>query len=277
MPSGSLERLVYLNLSACSRISSFLFIKRLESLEVLCLDRLFLKVFPDIIPVHCNNRLLELQFRYNYIKELPASIENLQKLVYLDLHSCRNLRSLPRTICDLTHLRNLELYGCALEDLPEDIGLLERLEELNLSSTRIKHLPDSICMLKNLKTLNLSSCGNLEILPRDLGQLECLQNLVLSECTQLRDIPDSISMLKHLKYFSLLNCSLISKLPEAFGSLELELLNVKGTRIKHLPRSIYLLKDLKVHGPILGLRSRGSMSTPTNLEASSIIKQKIDY
>ncbi|PWA52817.1 disease resistance protein (TIR-NBS-LRR class) [Artemisia annua] len=275
-PIGCLQKLRYLNLNGCSRINTILFIKRLVSIEVLCLTRLFLEKFPDIIPENYNNRLIEFQFRYNDIEELPSSIENLQKLVYLDLHSCRKLRSLPKSICGLRHLRSLKLYGCIIEELPEDIGRLESLEKLNLSFTRIKHLPDSICMLKHLKNLNLSSCWNLEKLPEDLGQLECLQDLILSECTQVRDIPDSICMLKHLKSLNLSNCILLAKLPEGLGCLDLEVLNVKGTGIKHLPRSIYLLKDLKIYGPTLGLRSRGSASTSQTLEPSSISKQKLD-
>lgn len=160
--------------------------------------------------------------------------------------------------------------------MPEDFGHLASLEKLNLSFTPIKHLPHSICMLKQLKTLNLSSCWNLEKLPEDIGGLECLQNLNLTECTQVREIPDSICTLKCLKYFILLDCIQLEKLPNELGVLEcLEVLNVKGTLIRHLPRSISLLKGLKVYGPKSGLRLRGYASNSGTSEASSSKKQKI--
>ncbi|KAJ9564033.1 hypothetical protein OSB04_009193 [Centaurea solstitialis] len=249
-PDGCLRRLVFLNLSGCSRIKSFRFIKQLESLEVLCLSRLYLKKFPDIIPGNYYSRLLELQFGYNNVKEVPSSIANLQKLVRLDFHSCRKLKSLPDSICALQHLRNLKLRGCILEDLPQDIGRLGCLEKLNLAHTNIKHLPGSICMLKDLKSLNLSSCWNLEKLPGDVGRLECLQELVLTECTQLRDIPESICKLKSLKHLSLSGCIHLEKLPKELELLvSLEVLNIKGICIRHLPRSMSFLTRLNSHVP----------------------------
>lgn len=163
-----------------------------------------------------------------------------------------------------------------LEELPPDIGHLECLEKLNLSFSRIKHLPDSFCMLKHLKTLNLSSCWSLEKLPDNLERLECLQNLILTECTRIRYIPDNICELRKLKYLSVLGCIQIEELPMQIGFLEcLEVLNLKGTRIRVLPRSISLLKDLKIYGPKTGLLLRGSLST-LGAVAPSGKKQKID-
>ncbi|PWA47632.1 disease resistance protein (TIR-NBS-LRR class) [Artemisia annua] len=260
-------RLICLNLSGCRRMKSFHFIKQLKSLEVLCLTRLFLEEFPDIIPGYPNNRLLEFRFRYNNIVELPSSVANLDRLVYLDLYSCRKLRRLPESICDLRHLRNLKLYGCILEELPEGIGNLESLEKLNVSFARIKHLPDSICMLKHLKTLNLSSCVHLEELPRDLGQLECLETLILKECQQLRDIPDSICKLKCLKYFNLLNCIELEKLPEGLGLLEcLEVLDVKVTR------SLIVLKGMDESRQTRGLNNHTSAASWAHRTQAALVK-----
>lgn len=119
---------------------------------------------------------------------------------------------------------------------------------------------------------------NLEKLPQDLGQLECLENLILNECEQIRDIPASICKLRHLKYFSLLNCIELENLPEELGHLEcLELLDVNGTRIKHLPHSISLLEG-KFYESKSDLELRGLVSTSRTLEAStSVKKQKIDH
>lgn len=277
--NGYPEGLVYLNLSGCVKIESFVCIKRLESLEVLCLNRLYLKQFPDIIPEHCNSCLEKLHFRYNDIEHLPSSIANLQKLVYLDLHSCNKFRSLPESICGLQSLKNLELYDCVLEELPEGIDRLECLEKLNVSFARIRHLPDSICKLKNLKYLNLSSCLDLEKLPDDLGDLELLEDLILEECEQIRDVPDSICKLKHLRNFSLLDCVQLEILPEELGDLQcLKVLNLKGTRIKYLPSSMYLLSGLEIREPDSLHPHSGVLSTSkTSKASSSSRKKKFDH
>ncbi|KAJ9563412.1 hypothetical protein OSB04_008572 [Centaurea solstitialis] len=268
-PHGCVKGLISLNLSGCLSIQSFTFIKQFKSLKVLFLSRLDLNEFPDIIPGDCNSQLLELWFRHNDIEYLPSLIGNLKKLVHLDLHSCTKLKSLPSSICDLLHLRNLKLYGCMLEELPENIGRLACLEKLNLSYTSIKHLPHSICALRNLKTLELSLCRNLERLPGDIGRLECLEKLVLEKCIQVRDIPDSIRQLKSLKYLSLLDCSRVEKLPKGLElSGGLAMLNVQGTGIRQIPRSISLLT--KKQAKSVGLQLLGSSSS------SSARKRKID-
>ncbi|CAI9270445.1 unnamed protein product [Lactuca saligna] len=167
-PIGCLRKLVLLNLNGCVGFKSLSLIKPLKSLQVLDLSNLYLTKFPDILPEHSNYSLLAIYFSKNNIQELPSSIGNLEKLVYLDLSGCHRLKSLPQSICTLRSLKNLDLVNCAIEELPEDLGHLESLEWLNLGGTRVKHLPKSICMLKNLKTLLLTSCKVVMNLPEDI-------------------------------------------------------------------------------------------------------------
>ncbi|KAK9069826.1 hypothetical protein SSX86_010222 [Deinandra increscens subsp. villosa] len=244
VPVGGLKRLVELNLFSCERLKSFSFIKELESLENLNLDGLHLKEFPDIIPSHSNSSLQVFRFASNDIENLPSSIGNLHKLVYLSLRYCRKLKRLPESICNLHHLKVLDLYRSGIEELPEDIGKLICLENLDITESKVKHLPDSICLLKHLKTfvLTLSSCDKL---PEDLGRLESMEELNLKYCGKISEIPNSICKLKHLKMLILDGCK-FHKLPEDFGQIEsLNKLSLSFSKIREIPSSICKLKHLK--------------------------------
>ncbi|CAH1421488.1 unnamed protein product [Lactuca virosa] len=184
-----------------------------------------------------------------WLEKLPEDLGQLECLEKLNL-SYTKIKHLPESIYMLKHLKSLELrFCCFFEKLPEDLGRLECLEDLTLSSTMISHLPDSICMLKHLKSLELISCSLLEKLPEDLGRLECLEKLSLRKCEFLQDIPNSIGKMKCLKYLHLPYCIRVEKLPEELGSFEcLKELDIQGTSISHLPKSIFLLKDLHITG-----------------------------
>ncbi|GJY57011.1 Toll/interleukin-1 receptor domain-containing protein [Tanacetum coccineum] len=87
---------------------------------------------------------------------------------------------------------------------------------------------------------------NIEEFPKDLGKLECLEELCLYS-KKIKHLPDSICMLKHLKRL-ILDCGLfLEKLPEDLGRLEcLETLHVNSKKIEYLPDSICKLKRLKL-------------------------------
>ncbi|KAJ0586825.1 putative leucine-rich repeat domain superfamily [Helianthus annuus] len=245
VPVGCLKRLTYLNLRECKRLKSILFIKDLESLEVLDVSGLHLNELKDLTPSHSNNTPQQLDFDGNDIEKLLSSIGNLHKLVYLSLSWCSKLKSLPRSICSLQHLRVLNLVDSYIEELPEDIGQLECLEQLSFSDSEVKHLPDSICKLKRLNTLILENCKVCK-LPQDLGQIDSLNRLDLG-LSNITDIPPSICKLKPLKSLNLFGCSNFKKLPENLGDLEsLIRLNVRRTKIRDVPSCICKLKHLKV-------------------------------
>ncbi|KAJ9553974.1 hypothetical protein OSB04_018019 [Centaurea solstitialis] len=157
-------------------------------------------------------------------------------------------------------LRTLDLQGAQnLENL--DVRGCDSLEELHIHSNCLKLRSIDIMGAKlmtfklgftpNLKMLRLAECSHLVELqaPEDLGLLECLEVLILSECTVLRDTPNSICKMKRLEYFLLRNCVAVEKLPEELGCLKcLKELNIEGTNIRHLPQSIFELKGLLIVG-----------------------------
>ncbi|RDX91588.1 Disease resistance protein RGA2, partial [Mucuna pruriens] len=116
-------------------------------------------------------------------------IESLQ--TFLDLgfqcqlppnHYIRDLRTrsfLLSPLKDLAHLRYLHVYGSS-----------------------VKSLPDSICGLQKLQTLKLKFCGLLNLLPKDLTQLQDLRHLVINGCYSIAEMPPKIGKLSHLRTLS---------------------------------------------------------------------------
>ncbi|XP_076927748.1 TMV resistance protein N-like [Bidens hawaiensis] len=185
-------------------------------------------------------------------------------LEMLDLGGCMDFVELHLPV-KLPYLKFLHLGGSKLSNLK--LGLttllekLESLEKLTLSIEDIERLPDSICMLKRLKYLELKSCRRLKKLPKNIGRLECLEELNLTDCILLRDIPNSFCKMKSLKFLHLPYCTQVERLPEELGSLEcLTELNIVGTGIDSLPHSIFKLKGLRVIGSRWQLESYGLIS-----------------
>ncbi|KAL4579841.1 hypothetical protein LXL04_016009 [Taraxacum kok-saghyz] len=130
------------------------------------------------------------------------------------------------------------------EDAPLSTTNLEKLVSVGLCAcTNLDTFSRSICGLQRLRKLKLE--GNILEAPKNLDQLECLEELDLSY-TKIKHLPDSICMLKKLKSLKLKSCWLLEKLPQDLGLLEsLEELTLTCRKIKDLPDSICMLKHLE--------------------------------
>ncbi|PWA66980.1 leucine-rich repeat domain, L domain-like protein [Artemisia annua] len=202
----------------------------------------------NVCPLHCDNDSLKFQFLCFYKEDPASSFGNLERLISLGLCACTNLESFSRSICSLQCIKKLTLEG-SITEAPRDLDQLECLEELTFSSTEIKHLPDSICKLKHLKSFKIKSCWLLEKLPKDIGRLESLETLILSDGSLLQDIPNNICKMKCINSFDLHGCIRVVELPEDIGCLEgLKELNIGGTGITRLPHSIFHLRGLRIVG-----------------------------
>ncbi|KAM1441118.1 hypothetical protein ACFXTO_009269 [Malus domestica] len=164
-----LTGLTVLNLKDCKNLLSLpdIICTSLTSLQTLTISGCAnLKELPENLG--CLNCLLELDASGTDIKQLPASIKDLTRLSKLYLRYCKNLCSLPATICtSLTLLQNLNLSGCSsLDELPENLGSLECLQELYAGGTAISEVPESISQLSQLGELVLDDCSKLRSWPR---------------------------------------------------------------------------------------------------------------
>ncbi|GKE96122.1 disease resistance TIR-NBS-LRR class family protein, partial [Tanacetum coccineum] len=214
------------------------------------------------IPVECS-KLVTLDLNYNAkLRTLDLGVT--PNLESLDLKNCYDPEVVSLSelhlnvdaddaddtdiICGLRCLRKLTLKG-GIPEAPKNLDQLDCLEELILSSKNIKNLPDSICMLKHLKSLEIVSCHLLEKLPEDIGRLQCLEKLIVKDCIFLRDIPNSICEMDRLECLDLTGCFRIEELPEVIGCLEyFKELDITGSGITCLPKSIYQLRGLRIIG-----------------------------
>nr|XP_034901961.1 putative disease resistance protein RGA1 [Populus alba] len=89
-------------------------------------------------------------------------------------------KKLPRSICDLKHLRYLEVSFSRIKTLPESTTSLQNLQTLDLRVCRqLIQLPKGMKHMKSLVYLDITGCGSLRFMPAGMGQLICLRKLTL--------------------------------------------------------------------------------------------------
>ncbi|KAK1417275.1 hypothetical protein QVD17_26401 [Tagetes erecta] len=248
-------------------------VKVLHKLKFLDLSYSKLTKTPDFNQIP-NLERLNLGCCFNLL-EVHTSIGVLQRLVYLSLFGCSNLKHLPESLGNLVCLAELNVSHCMIEELPRTIGNLCNLVQLNLTyCENLKSLPNTISRLCCLETLDLHHCSNLKELPENLDGLERLEYLIASS-SGVRHLPDAISRLKCLKtldlhhclrietplnlnavyseigirqnlaYLNLSCCIQLKEFPESIGDLKnLSKLDLSHNTIQELPSSIGNLTKL---------------------------------
>ncbi|KAL6315390.1 hypothetical protein AAG906_000500 [Vitis piasezkii] len=194
--------------------------------------------FPEILENMENLRQLHLNG--TAIKELPSSIEHLNRLKVLNLDRCQNLVTLPESICNLCFLEVLDVSYCSkLHKLPQNLGRLQSLKHLRacgLNSTCCQLLSLSglcslkmlilygsklmqgvilsdICCLYSLEMLDLSFCNIDEGgIPTEICHLSSLQELLLTG-NLFRSIPAGINQLSMLRLLDLGHCQELRQIP----------------------------------------------------------------
>lgn len=200
-----------------------------------------LQTFPMVL-LNCTF-IQSLDLSWNDLEYLPTEIEQLTKLVKLDLSCNDRLKNLPASLANLKSLEELKLYGIhsVLEtavppeeaalgepfryELPDFFRQMPQLKDLDLGDVYIERLPTWIHEMRGLESLMIfSGSGSnptLE-LPSTFTQLSNLELLQINayttaiptdidkmqslECLIVEpavQIPSSIKQLKKLHYLDL--------------------------------------------------------------------------
>ncbi|XLU25838.1 hypothetical protein S245_061904 [Arachis hypogaea] len=137
------------------------------------------------------------------LQQVPQSVLSSQKLGYLFLNDCNELRSFQHNIHHQS-LKTLSFHSC--------IGLRE------FSLTQLNHGTDKLVLSAPLERLKLDYCSNLSLLPDNISMLSSLKDLSMSH-SSVRSLPESIKHLSRLKYLNLSNCKRLQSIPELPSSI----------------------------------------------------------
>ncbi|XP_016189274.1 probable disease resistance protein RPP1 isoform X4 [Arachis ipaensis] len=137
------------------------------------------------------------------LQQVPLSVLSSQRLSYLFLNDCNELRSFQHNI-HYQSLKTFSFYSC--------IGLRE------FSLTQLNHSTDKLVLSAPLERLKLNYCSNLSLLPENISILSSLKDLSMCH-SSVRSLPESIKHLSRLKYLNLSNCERLQSIPELPSSI----------------------------------------------------------
>ncbi|XP_060673973.1 disease resistance-like protein DSC1 [Ziziphus jujuba] len=203
--------------------------------------------------------------------QVLSSLQNLEKLTYLNLRGCSKLRDFeeiskrtegfldvarlggiknPLKIftylkrCIQSFIGNLNLYSS-----PDHISqkFAPNLRYLILRETAIETVTPSIAYLSVLVQLDLRDCKRLKSLPTSICHLKSLELLVLLGCAKLETFPEILKPMEHLREPAL-DFSGIQELPESIENLvSLKNLSLGNSEdLEFLPNSLCNLRNLEL-------------------------------
>ncbi|XP_060673931.1 disease resistance-like protein DSC1 [Ziziphus jujuba] len=272
LPSNFIpENLVELVLH-CSHVEKLWNSRKVQYLPVLRRIDLscskFLSQLPDLSQAP-NLESIDLEGCTSLVQVL-LSLQNLDKLTYLNLNGCSKLRDfqdiskrtegcldvvrfggIKNVLNNFTYLKsciqsftgNLFLYSSQVHISQK---FAPNLRYLILSGTAIETVPPSLGYLPGLVELDMEHCKRLRSLPTSICHLKSLETLYLCGCEKLKTFPEILEPMEHLTELWL-DYSGIKGLPESIENI----VSLRKLYIQHckdfefLPDNLCKLRNLE--------------------------------
>jgi Leucine-rich repeat (LRR) protein len=137
----------------------------------------------------------------------PASIENLNRMVYLSIYNTKarqinwnfaKLTSLeefrwgkalhfPVNLADAPNLKVLTFDDCSIQDIITESLAFKNLKELKISRSLLEKVPPCIATIESLHTLKLTDAFRLHEIDLDFSGMTMLEEISFGGCTLLED------------------------------------------------------------------------------------------
>ncbi|XP_059651889.1 putative disease resistance protein RGA4 [Cornus florida] len=194
-------------------------------------------------------RHVSFDFYVNSLWKIPTPLIRAKKLRTFTLECPYSHGMIYEKICQIVStfkcLRVLNMSNLNIKTLPRDISKVKHLRYLDLSgNSYIKTLPSTIIKLQNLQTLKLNKCNHLEELPKGISKLVSLRHLELERCDALIGMPCGLEQLTSLSTLTkfvadfnrseswLMGLSALQNLNNLGGSLSIEIRGGMDSRMK---------------------------------------------
>ncbi|QHO33514.1 hypothetical protein HN51_027199 [Arachis hypogaea] len=216
----------------------------------------------EIIDLRGSKRLIECpnfsatpnlkEVWFNFCESLThvhPSIFSLEKLEFLAVYGCKELKSLCSSHCSPS-LHTVVAYNCPnLQEFSVPILHQDSKIHLHLRSTPLKELPPSILHLKHLVNFSFPISKNLAKLPANFANQIMLSDISEHEQDAVATLHSVLRspVFKHVKLLKFDNCHSLTELPDNISLLSsLVKLSFHKTNVIGLPESIKFLPQLKV-------------------------------
>lgn len=250
---------------------------KFNKLRELKLSNTFISKIPESIGYLHNLQVLEIQHlkEQNFnLTEIPASIQELKEMVYINLIGNPDLEwsQMLTYLSRLPKLVNIALMNNSFEKLPAEITKLSSLEMIWLGQNPDLDLRDTflkLSKLDNLSQMGLGGNGHTQ-LPTEISLLKNISNLWLSGNNW--ENLEGIQHLPNLTQLSLHNCNLKTFLTKISECQNLEYLSLVDNPQLDFGQ---VLSQLPVSTKILNLSNNNIAHLPINLLKKSTLTKLV--